>query len=56
MVSGFQKFSFLYIHILHKDCSHIEDVYLLFCGHLNIFWNVELGHLYVYTTFAVLTL
>ena len=25
-----QQFSFLYIQTLHNDCSHIEDVHLLF--------------------------
>ena len=26
-------YSFLYIQTLHNDCSHIEDVHLLFCAH-----------------------
>ena len=26
-----QKFSFLFFQTLHKYCSHIEDVHLLFC-------------------------
>ena len=51
MVSGLynlklQQFSFLYIQSLHNDCSHIEDVHLLFCAHLIIFcyisWSVNL--------------
>ena len=28
-----QHFSFLYIQTLHKDCSYIEHVHLLFCAH-----------------------
>ena len=32
-----QQFSILYIHTLHNDCSHIEDVHLLFCAHFIIF-------------------
>ena len=32
-----KHFSFLYIQNLHNDCSHIEDVHLLFCVHLIIF-------------------
>ena len=32
-----KHFSFLYIQTLHNDCSHIEDVHLLFCAHLIIF-------------------
>ena len=32
------RFSFLYIQTKNIDCSHIEDVHLLFCAHLiNIF-------------------
>ena len=27
-------FSFLYVQFLHNNCSHIEDVHLLFCAHL----------------------
>ena len=30
--------SFLFIQALHNDCSHIEDMHLLFCAHfMNIF-------------------
>ena len=33
-----QKFSFLIIQTLYNDCSHIEDVHLIFCEHfMNIF-------------------
>ena len=28
-----QQYSILYIQIFHNDCSHIEDVHLLFCAH-----------------------
>ena len=28
-----QQYSFLYIHTLHDDFSHIEDVHLPFCAH-----------------------
>ena len=28
-----QQFSFLFIKILHNNCSHIKDVHLLFCAH-----------------------
>ena len=45
-----QQYSFLYIQTLHNDCSHIEDVHLLFCAHLiNIFsflTSVELRHFF----------
>ena len=43
MVSGLcnlklQNFSFHDIQTLHDNCSHIEDVHLLFCAYLiNIF-------------------
>ena len=50
MVSGLcnlllQKLSFFYIQILHNDCSHIEDVHLLFWAHLInisyfVFWGI----------------
>ena len=37
-VQSVSQFSFLYIQTLHNECSHIEDVHLLFCAHLiNIF-------------------
>ena len=55
MLMGFKeknKQTFLYIQTLHYDCSHIEDVHLLFCAHLIII----LGVLNFYTTFGVLTL
>ena len=38
-----QQYSFLYIQTLHTDCSHIEDVHLLFCARFIfflIFWRV----------------
>ena len=45
-----QQYSLLYIQALHDDCSHIEDVHLLFCAHLiNIFLfltGVELRHFF----------
>ena len=33
-----QRFSFLYIQALYNDCSHIEDMHLLFCTH---FMNIS---------------
>ena len=54
-----QQFSFLYFQSLNNDCSHIEDVQLLFCAHFilyYIFEGNELRHYYVYTTFGVLIL
>ena len=46
-----QQYSILYIQTLHNDCSHIEDVHLLFCAHLiNIFLfltGVELRHFFL---------
>ena len=45
-----QKFSFLFVHTLPYDCSHIEDVQLLFCARLMIFFSflkgVELRHFF----------
>ena len=32
-----QQYSILYIQTLHNDCSHIEDVHLLFCACFIIF-------------------
>ena len=32
-----------YIQALHNECSHIEDVYLLFCTHFMIFFSPFLG-------------
>ena len=47
-----QQFSFHYIQTLHNDCSYIEDVHLLFCIHLMLFffhfWGLELRHLFLY--------
>ena len=41
-----QQFSFFCIQTLHNDCSHIEDVHLLFSTHFMIFtfifWGLEL--------------
>ena len=31
---------FIYIQTMHYDCSHIEDVHLLFCADLIIFLGV----------------
>ena len=43
-----QQYSFLYIHTLHDDFSHIEDVHPPFCAHFIFFFlflmGVELGH------------
>ena len=43
-----QQYSFLYIHTLHDDCSHIEDVHLPFCAHFIFSFlflmGVELRH------------
>ena len=45
-----QKFSFFFIQTLPNDCSHIEDVHLLFCAHFIIFFSflrvVELRHFF----------
>ena len=45
-----QQFSFLYVQTLPNDCSHIEDVHLLFCAHLinifSFFTGVELRHIF----------
>ena len=38
-----QQFSFLYIQTLHNDCSHIEDVHLLFCAHFIFFFTFLTG-------------
>ena len=38
-----QQYSILYIQTLHNDCSHVEDVHLLFCACFIIlftFWRV----------------
>ena len=46
-----QIFLFLFIKTLHNDCSHIEDVHLLFSAHfMNIFSflrAVELRHFFI---------
>ena len=48
VICNSQQSSFLYIQTLHNDCSHIEDVHLLFCARfINIFailTDVELRH------------
>ena len=45
-----QKFSFFFIQTLPNDCSHIEDVHLLFCARFIIFFSyfrgVELRHFF----------
>ena len=45
-----QHFSFLYIQTLHSDYSHIEDVHILFCADLIIFFSflrgVEFRHFF----------
>ena len=45
-----QKFSFLFIKTLPYDCSHIEDVHLLFCTCFITFFlflrGVELRHFF----------
>ena len=38
-----QQYSILYIQTLHNDCSHIEDVHLLFCAHFIIFTCLALA-------------
>ena len=35
-----QQYSFLYIHTLHDDFSHIEDVHLPFCAHFIFFFII----------------
>ena len=41
LVCAIQKFSFLFIQFLHNDCSHIEDVHLLFCAHFTTFYTPQ---------------
>ena len=45
-----QNFLFFYIQTLPNDCSHIEDVHLLFCARFIIFFSflrgVELRHFF----------
>ena len=38
-----QQYSILYIQTLHNDCSHIEDVHLLFCARFIIFLTFLTG-------------
>ena len=38
-----KQYSILYIQTLHNDCSHIEDVNLLFCAHFIIFFTFLTG-------------
>ena len=38
-----KQYSILYIQTLHDDCSHIEDVHLLFCAHFNFFLTFLTG-------------
>ena len=43
-----QEYSILYIQTLHNDCSHIEDVHLLFCARFIIFFTgVELRRFFL---------
>ena len=46
-----QEYSFLYILTLHNDCSHSEDVHLLFYAQFAIFFfifcGLELRHFFV---------
>ena len=46
-----QQYSILYFQTLHNDCSHIEDVHLLFCARFIIFLTfltgVELRHFFL---------
>ena len=46
-----QQYSILYIQTLNNDCSHIEDVHLLFCACFIIFLTfltgVELRHFFL---------
>ena len=57
MLSVTHKFLFLFIQTLPNDCSHIEDVNLLFCARFIIFFHflrgVELRHLSVPNTLGV---
>ena len=44
------KNSIPFIQTLHNDCSHKEDVHLLFCAHFTTFSHfrgIELRHFYV---------
>ena len=45
-----EQYSILYIQALHNDCSHIEDVHLLFCAYSIFFFTfltgVELRHFF----------
>ena len=41
--SVLQKFSFLFIQTLLNDCSHIEDVHLLFCASFINFFSFLRG-------------
>ena len=38
-----EQYSILYIQNLHNDCSHIEDVHLLFCACFIIFFTFLTG-------------
>ena len=38
-----QKFSFLFIQTFYNDCSHIEDVHILFCAHFTTFFFIFEG-------------
>ena len=38
-----KQYSILYIQTLHNDCSHIEDVHLLFCARFIIFFTFLTG-------------
>ena len=38
-----QQYSFLYIQTSHNDCSHIEDVHLLYRAHFIIFFSFLTG-------------
>ena len=46
-----EQYSILYVQTLHNDCSHIEDVHLLFSAHFMFFFlflrGVELRHFFL---------
>ena len=52
-----QKFLFFFIQTLPNDCSHIENVHLLFCARfINIFLflrGVELRHFSIHNAMGV---
>ena len=43
VICNSKNFLFFFIQTSHNDCSHIEDVHLLYCAHFIIFFSFLMG-------------